>query len=157
MSKGRILTDYYKGERKSETKDRYDITFKTGSYPPFEEIMLNRTKFNVGGLSFYYTDSYGKEDIERKPQKCIKKSTHISGVFIPDLHMNKIGFGDTKNTEDALIFIFNEDYTTIEIFVARGKKNDSQCLYLEVKDGELNSEIEYLRNIATEVFKEPEN
>ena len=154
MLRGNIFTDYYKASLLTAVKNRFDITHKTGSYPIFETLLLNKTKYNVGGLSFQYgLFTHCKANSNRKPQMCISRGTHISGVFVPNIENNLIGYGDVKNTKDAIIVIFNPAYTTIEVFIARGKKNDSMNIYTEVVGGEFNMELEQLRADAKEVFK----
>ena len=50
-----VFTGYYKFEQLSDTLSRYDATEKTGKgYPFFEEALINKSKFNIGGLSFNY-------------------------------------------------------------------------------------------------------
>ena len=46
-----ILTDFYKGQRLTEAQSRYDVTASTGEYDLFEILLINKLKFNVGGLS----------------------------------------------------------------------------------------------------------
>jgi hypothetical protein len=152
-----LFTDYYRAERlSSNSKDRFDITHKKGAYEVFETKLINKSKFNVGGLSLTYAKyGYCKAKSERKPEMQISKNGHISGVYTPDLENHKIGYGDVKETSDGLILLFNEDYSAIEIFIARGKKNDIKHIYNQVKYGEYNNEIESLRAESLEVFKRP--
>jgi hypothetical protein len=152
-----LFTDYYRGEKLCTTaKDRYDITHKKGAHETFETQLLNKRKFNVKGLSFNYGKfEYGKSKLERKPNMSISRNGHISGVFVPDLENTKIAFGDIIHTEDGIILLINEDYSVIEIFIARGKLRDIKHIYNEVKNGEYNHEIETMRAEAIEVFKKP--
>ncbi|QQR96944.1 MAG: hypothetical protein IPK18_08485 [Sphingobacteriales bacterium] len=153
MIGGKFFTDYYKAEFLSGAKSRYDVTFKTGAYPPFETLLLNKSKFNIGGLSFNYGKyTYGSSNSKRKPDMAISRGTHISGVYMPNLQNKLIGYGDVNNTKDGLIMLFSEDYSTIEIFIARGMLNDISNLYNEVYNGELVNEIELLRVEAKNVF-----
>ena len=153
MLGGLIFTDYYKAEQIAEAKSRYDIILKNGTYPIFETQLLNKTKFNVGGLSFNYNKyTYSKANYKRVPQMAISRGKHISGVYVPDLLNNKIAYGDIQGTSDAIIMLFSEDNSTIEIFVARGKVNDSIFLYNEVVAGEYNHEYDILRKNAINVF-----
>ena len=50
-----ILTDYYKGEKLTDAKSRFDITASTGEYDLFESLLINKAKFNIGGLSFNFS------------------------------------------------------------------------------------------------------
>jgi hypothetical protein len=66
-----------------------------------------------------------------------------------------LAYGDVKGTQDAILIVFNADCTTIEIFVARGYKNNRVNLWQNLADGNYNDEISELRDRAvTEI--EPE-
>ncbi len=144
-----ILTDYYLLEKLplSKSKLRYDVTVSTQSYEPLELL-----KNKKGELFFYYCDIpiHFKQAIKQRATKCISaKGKNISSVIVPDVSL-PIAYGDIINCLDAILMIFNTDYTTIEIFVARGKKNSISNLYymLADNDNEFNNEIETLRTKA---------
>ncbi len=145
-----ILTDYYKGSKDPNTKTRYDVVESTGSYDYFEQNLINKKSPNRGGLSFYLVDrpnSWGNQ-WERKADKAITKSkSNISSVVMPDPTI-MIGYGDVNHTQDTMIIIISPDWKTIEIFIARGQKNNNQNLHILAVDGELNNEIEALRTRA---------
>lgn len=144
-----ILSDYYKGELLTDGKYRFDITASTGEYDSFENLLINKRKFNVGGLSFNYVprskDWKGKET----DFAITKGNQNITSVKRPDIESN-FAFGDNNGTNDGFIIVFNSDYkevgvNTIEIFIARGCKNDTNGLWNLFTDGELDHEIEALR------------
>ena len=70
-----ILTDYYKGQRLTGAQSRFDITASTWEYDLFERLLINKQKFNVGGLSFNYVprpDRWtGKKQIMQLPKAAI--------------------------------------------------------------------------------------
>jgi hypothetical protein len=141
-----ILTDYYKGEHLPDAaKSRYDITASTQGYEPFETKLKNRKK----GLSFYFGDVPDRWHFSSKdrPDKAISKSDNISSVFVPDVTL-PFGFGDVKGTQDAILIIHSKEWQTIEIFIARGQRNNKRNLYHLLCDGELDHEIEALRDKA---------
>lgn len=146
-----LISDYYRAEKLPESKSklRFDVTYCTKSYEPLE---LLRNKKNE--LFFYYGDipEFFNGKVKRKAERCISKTKNISSVFVPDVKL-PFAYGDVINTNDGLLFIFNSDYTTIEIFVLRGQKNNIRNIYILLSDGELNSEIEYLRKKANELPK----
>ncbi len=148
-----ILTDYYKAEKLPESKSklRYDVTFSTGNYEPFETIMRNKKDEQF----FYYGDVPSKfnSHVKRQAEKCITRGKNISSVYVPDITL-PYAYGDVNNTLDAILIVFNADYTTIEIFVARGQKNNKISLYHLLSDSELQSEIELLRKNANELPKQ---
>ena len=85
---------------------------------------------------------------KRYGDKSITNGKNISNIKIPNLDFPLYGYGDTKGTQDALLFIFNDDYKTLEIFVARGLKNNQFGLWQRLIDGDLDEEMTNLRNIA---------
>ncbi len=141
-----ILTDYYKGVHlPGEAKTRYDITASTGGYEPFEILLRTRE----GGLSFYFGDvppSFRFSGKDR-PDKAITRKSNISSVFVPDVAL-PYAYGDVKGTSDAIIIMFLEYYSVIEIFIARGQKNNRRNIYTLFADGELDNEIKLLRKKA---------
>jgi len=141
-----ILTDYYNFGKLPEQKSkmRMDCISSTKGYPVFEAL---RNK--AGSLFVYFGDvptSFGG-DIKRKADKAITKTTNISSVFVPDVE-KLLGFGDVKSTQDAILIVFNCNYSQMEIFVARGQKNNCRQLYNLLADGELDTEIASLKKQA---------
>jgi len=142
-----ILTDFYKGENlPGAAKTRYDVTASTGEYLTFETKLKNKKN----GLSFYFGDvppafHFAGSD---RPDKAISKSDNISSVFVPDVKL-PYGFGDVRGTGDALLMIFSDNYRIIELFIARGQRNNRRNLYILLVDGELDNEIAFLRQNAT--------
>ena len=57
-----ILSDYYKFQKLTASIYRYDAKDSTGSYDTFERLLINKARFNIGGLSLNYVDrpSFGK-------------------------------------------------------------------------------------------------
>ena len=141
-----ILTDYYNFGKLPEQKSkmRMDCISSTKDYPVFEAL---RNK--AGSLFVYFGDvpaSFGG-DIKRRADKAITKTTNISSVFVPDVE-KLLGFGDVKSTQDAILIVFNCNYSQMEIFVARGQKNNCRQLYNLLADGELDNEIASLKKQA---------
>lgn len=141
-----ILSDYYLLEKlpDSKSKMRYDITESTGSYQSFE-ILKNK----AGQLFFYYGDVPDRFNakVKRRADKCLSKSHNISSVFVPDVTL-PFAYGDVYYTSDAILLVFKDNYRLIEVYVARGKKNDRMNIYYLLCDGELNNEMETLKKNA---------
>ena len=78
----------------------------------------------------------------------ISNKNNISSVYIPDIHTPLKGWGDVKGTNDAILFLFSEDYKEVEVFIARGYKNDVRALFNLFCDGELDRELEAIRTRA---------
>lgn len=147
-----ILTDYYRGEKLTVANSRFDITASTGEYDLFETLLINKLKFNIGGLSFNCGQRPDKW-VGKKTDMAITKGSHnVTSVKRPDLE-TPFAYGDVNGSNDGVIIVFNPDYketglTTIEIFIARGLRNDTGGLWELFTDGELNHEIEALRKNA---------
>ena len=148
-----ILTDYYlMKEIKRLKSHRFDCTASTGGYDPFEAIAA-RSKDKR--FFFYYNgvpDTFSAR-AQRKADRVITNSQNISSVYIPDLKGNPLkGYGDVKGTSDALLFLFADDYKQIELFVARGFKNNVKNLCTLFVDGELEGDIVKIKEMATPTF-----
>jgi len=141
-----IFTDYYKGENlPGNAKTRYDVTASTGSYEPFELKLPNKK----GGQSFYFSDvpHFFKFASKERPDKAITKKDHISSVFVPN-PLASIAYGDIYHTQDAIIILYSNNWKVIEIFIARGQKNNRLSLYFLACNEEILDEFERLRNEA---------
>ena len=142
------LTDYYLMQEIRVVKShRFDCTASTGGYQPFEAIAnTSRDK----RFHCYYGDvpDTFKAKAQRKADKALTNGDNISSVYIPDLDDYLFGYGDTAHTNDALLFVFSEDYKRLEIFVARGLKNNQRLLFDLLVDGELDDDIDCLRKQA---------
>ena len=163
-----ILTDYYKFSRvATKSKTRLDCVASTASYPEFEERRATkatratekRDATNVGDLVIYYggvPECFGG-DVHRKTDKSITiKGKNLSSVYVPD-PSNNLAYGDVRGTADALLFVFDsvevingliQAGATVEIFIARGKSKDRVPLYNLLSDGELDEELNDLRQRA---------
>lgn len=142
------LTDYYKMQEIVARKShRFDCTASTGGYEPFEAIAARAKDHR---FFFYYNGvpETFSADAKRKADRAITNGDNISSVFAPDLDNQLLGYGDTKGTNDCLLFLFSEDYKQVEVFVARGYKNHSKSLFTLFADGELKADIESLRRQA---------
>lgn len=144
-----ILDALYKLS-KSEGKTRFNVTGSTGNYDVFETL-----KNAKGELFFYYCDTPErfKADVRRKADKIISNrfGKNVSSVFVPDIQL-PFAYGDVNGTNDAILLIFNSDHTQIEIFVAKGKRNNRLQLFQLLTDGELQIEIEALRKRVIQII-----
>lgn len=162
-----ILTDYYKFERiATKSKTRLDCVASTGSYPELEEKRATkeyratdkRDATELGALVIYFgdvPDQFGG-DVHRKADKAITiKGKNLSSVYVPD-PATPYAYGDVRGTADALLFVFENLEVAngiilgggVEVFVARGKSKDRVPLYNLLTDGELEEEMNELRQRA---------
>lgn len=144
-----ILSDYYKGQKLTDAKSRFDITASTGEYDLFEILLINKQKFNIGGLSFNFGQRPDGWKGKKTDMAITKGSHNITSVKRPNLE-NNFAYGDINGSNDGCIIVFNPDFketgiTTIEIFIARGLRNDTDGLWNLFIDGELKNDIVTLR------------
>ncbi len=156
-----ILTDYYKFvSLPGPSKTRLDCQTSTQSY---EELEIRRcrkaTKTTKPGVLKIYCTDVPDRFSHRARRKADKNLTigsgNMSSVFIPKPEA-AAGYGDFRGTADGLLFLF-ENFSllgspaagaVVEVFIARGQKNNRQLLYNLWQDGQLDSEIEALRASA---------
>ena len=139
------LDVYYRFERldNSKSKARRDLTACSEIYNPIHYK-------NGEGKSWIYLNDHPDHILvnsKRQFELSISRGDgkHISGIIFPDPEKPHLGYGDIKNTFDALLFVFNHDNACVEIFIAKNKKNTIQNLYFLLCDGELDEEIQHLR------------
>jgi hypothetical protein len=156
-----ILTDLYRFEKLPDCKSklRIDCTASTSSYNPLEEL-----KNKKGELFLYLGDNtYTKAGQERKADLALSRTSHISSVYTPDIEKN-LWYGDFKGTADALLFVCHnatmpdgrlQAGAVIEIFIARGQRNNRVSLYNLLCDGEIDNEMELLRGEVSKSIAEP--
>lgn len=147
------LTDYYKMAKLpgQKSKLRRDCIASTGGYEPFEAIADKPSRDQPKRFKFYLgsvPDTFNAR-AQRKADNSITNGNNLSSIYTPDLDNPTMGYGDMVGTTDALLFLFDEDYNTVEVFVARGLKNHVKGLFALFADGELLAEMEELRAKAT--------
>lgn len=146
-----ILTEYFCFDEKKVIKShRLDCTFFTGGYEPIE----SKKKTGRDKLVRLYCYLTGLPDsfsinAKRKADMAITDGDNSwSSIFTPDAENPLMGYGDMAGTDDALLFLFSEDYKKMEIFVIRGRKNNQKMLFTMFVDGELDEDIGHLRGQA---------
>lgn len=146
-----IPTDYLCFEEKRVIKShRLDCTFSTRGYEPIEsKKKMGRDK--VERLYCYLTgipDSFNANAKRKADMAITDGGSSWSSVYTPDAENPLMGYGDMAGTDDALLFLFSADYKKMEIFVVRGRKNNKKMLHTMFVDGELDEDIERLREQA---------
>ena len=164
-----IVTDYYKFEKTALLSGtRMDCVASTKSYPEFEDKRKTRGNKQtakkdanyIGSLTCYYgdvPDRFGS-DARRKADKSVSiGGKNLSSVYVPDVTL-PYAFGDAQGTEDAILFVFGDNFgvtdgrvnqgVVMEMFICRGQSKNCQALYNLLCDGGLDDEIEALRRKA---------
>ena len=141
-----ILTDYYKFEKLPGTKSKHrvDCTASTRSYPEFETLRNKTAELFVyiGDVP----DRFGG-NIRRKADKAITKVKNISSIYVPDATAG-LAYGDIRGTQDAVLIVNNAKYTVVEVFIARGYRNNRLNLWQNLSDGAYDEEMADLRKRA---------
>ena len=157
-----IFSDIYWNEKfpNQKSKLRIDCTATTGGYNPLEAFR------NKAGDLFVYisVNTYTKAGKERKADLVLSRGEHISSLYNPSLEF-PYWYGDMKGTKDAFILAHhNAEFVNggiqagavIELFVARGQRNNIRQLYRMVCEGELDEEMNALRKRIGKAVPEPE-
>jgi len=144
-----ILTEYYRWQRLTEAKTRYDKVASTGEYNLFDSMCINKNKFNIGGSSINLSKRPDRWKGKKTDMAITKREHNLTSVYHPDPN-KPYALGDINGTNDGCIIIFNSDFKEagiiiIEIFIARGLRNDKNPLWDLFIDGELDEELETLR------------
>ena len=147
-----ILTDFYLFKKLPDQKSklRIDCVASTHSYNPLESLRGKK-----GDLFLYIgKNTHTKAGKERRADLALSKTGHISSLYNPDLNL-PCWYGDMKGTSDALLFVHEHTEfidggiqagAIIELFVARGQRHNQSQLYNLLCDGELDEEMDFLRN-----------
>ena len=144
---------FYQFRKVPEKKTLYLLEAFKNEYPALHAISKRKHQvycYLTAGTS--YIDSRR----ERKPAftLCSNEQGHISGIYLPDLEeAAHLGYGDIKGTEDGLICKFSENYQVLEIYVIKGQKSIIDKWFWIMVDGELEQELEGIRNEAVEVLE----
>ncbi len=150
-----ILTDYYKMRvLKVRKSHRFDCVASTGEYEPFE---MRASRAREKRFYCYYNgvpDTFSVE-AQRKAERALTDGHNITSVYIPDIEQPLKGYGDMVGTNDGLLLLFSSDYNELEIFVARGYKNDIKALCSMFLDGEIDGEVEAMRAKVSEATTNP--
>lgn len=148
-----LITDFYSmADVKSQTgankSNRLDCVASTGGYEPFEAMAAKarckRFFCYLSGVPDTFT-----ADAQRRADMAITNAKNISSLYVPDLDQPLMAWGDVKGTTDAVLFRLAPDYKGMEIFIARGLKNNARNLFRAWADGELDEEMEAMRQAAS--------
>ena len=149
MSEIKILSSYFKFEKLTEAKTRYDLIASTGDYPELETLLLaNKRGFSIGGQRISLSTARPTLFKKKSSDYTLLGTGNISAILGIDLS-NHIGYGDIHKTEDACIIVFNSDYlevgvNTIELYISENNKFSSKNLCEIFRHGDLDAEIELL-------------
>ena len=139
----RLLDVYCRFARlgKTRSKTRLDLVTCNEIYEPLQ-------KQGKAWIYFIRVPQHIEGHQKRKSEMCVtgRDGKYLSGVFIPDIRLPEFGYGDIKGTTDAALFLIGAN--SLELLIAKGKKNTAFALYQLLADGELDSEIKGLRKDA---------
>lgn len=147
-----MISYYFKFERLSEelrvmhkirSAVRLDCTmYAGGPYTAFERFKNTKSQLVV-------YPSPCREVVRANPKRradvCLTNGSNISSIFqdFSDLSLRKFGWGDFGS--DCLLFLVNDTFTTIEVFVLPNLRNIAESIFDKFLDGDFDSQIEVLR------------
>jgi len=155
------ITAYYQLEKLSEEiKTQFKIKSKArldcvDYYNASSDNPLSHFVNKKGQLYFY---SSAPENYVTAKAKRISDiglthgSKHLSSIYIPNLEHSEYGYGDINGTNDALLFKIKSDLSSIEMFLIKNGKNLKKQYYQLFIDGELDAEIEQIKQQAKPFF-----
>ena len=130
-----MIDVYLRYERLADTrsKTRLDLIAKNKAYEHLQALPQ--------GESWLYltpTPEHVKRHQKAESDLCITGSDgkYVSAVFVPNILKPTFGYGDIKGTGDAALFIIGQD--SLDVLIAKGKKNSVYWLYNLLVDGELD-------------------
>lgn len=145
------IIDAYLRYRKDngKSKTRFNLEVYAGEC----SVLLNSIGKRDGKIFVYYGTTPKKT---RKKQKEGLKSDMgmnvrdgwLTSLFYVGGIESRYRFGDIKDTNDAFVFNISEDAQTLEVFFCKGKKDSYKYLFDLILDGELDSEIQEIKNKA---------
>ena len=142
-----IFTDLYILRDLTGLKSkRYDCIASTGEYEPLQaKYKIGRDK--IKRLYCYFGEHSNSKSIGE--MKLADGRANWTKVKFPDNNFPNIGLGDMNGTDDEIIVLFSEQDKKIELLIARGLKKNRLQLYWQFVEGELDDEVERLRQQAT--------
>lgn len=133
-----MIEHYQKFRHISEkSKSRFELISYTE--PVYEPLFLPY-------IYFMNTPERIRANQKRKSDFGISQREWISSVFIPDITKPYIAYGDIKGSDDLLLIFINGD--ELEFYICRGKKSLFQSVLNLYFDGELDEEIQGIRERA---------
>lgn len=160
------LSDEIKSQNKIKSQSRLDCVAYAGDYQGLTNFVNTK-----GQLFFYKTPckEFVKANIKRRAEWSLtNNSLNFTSIYIEDFEIKKYGYGypnkkvNLSNGEpnpllpfknDGYLFVINEDYTEIEIFVIKGGRNFITQHYQHLIDEEYNTLLNDWRAKAKPFFK----
>lgn len=149
-----VLPDEVKSQNKIKSQSRLDCVAYAGEYKGLTNFVNAK-----GQLFFYKTPckEFVKANIKRRAEWSLtNNSLNFTSIYIEDFTAKRFGYGypnkkvRLSNGEpnpllpfknDGYLFVINEDYTEIEIFVIKGGRNFITQHYQHLIDGEYKEEF----------------
>jgi len=144
------LPDQTRVFHKIRSKQRIDCTryHNSGGY-----IGLSKFKNAKGHLCLYRGKARDvvKATSSRIADIGLSNGDWLSSIYIEDLDNKQFGYGDFGN--DGLLFIINDDYTSIELLVIPNGKNLITGYYQKLIDGDYDEVLSMYRSDALPYFE----
>lgn len=163
------LTDELRAANKIKSKARLDCIGYTDYLPGGYSGLINFVNAK-GMLYFYLTEArdFVNADSRRVADYSLTNaSINLTSIYIEDLQFPQYGYG-TPNAKrflangkenqlfehrlDGYLFVMNQAYSQIEMFVIPGGRNLIYAYYQKLIDGGLDEDIQNLRKAAKPFF-----
>lgn len=155
------LSDEVKSQNKIKSQSRLDCVLFAGDYKGLTNFV------NAKGQLFLYKTQcreYIKANIKRRAEWSLtNNSLNFSSIYIEDFNSKNFGYGYPNGKQklsngdpnplfpfknDGYLFVINEDYTEVEIFVIKDGRNFITQYYQHLIDGEFEEEFQKIREKA---------
>ncbi len=163
------LPDELRTAHKIKSKARLDCTGFTDNLPGGYKGLMNFV--NAKGMMFFYLTEardFVSADSKRIADFSLTNaSINLTSIYIEDLQYPQYGYG-TPNAKrflsngkenplfdyrlDGYLFVMNQAYSQIEMFVIPGGRNLINAYYQKLIDGGLDEDIQSLRKAAKPFF-----
>ncbi|AKQ44439.1 hypothetical protein TH63_00370 [Rufibacter radiotolerans] len=162
-----ILQDYLRQANKINSKTRLDCTLQTN---PKNYTGLTDFVNAKGQMYFYKTPAreFVKANCKRLAEWALSNGKlNLSSIYFEDIDFPQFGYGYPNanrlksNREpnplfpfrnDAYLFITNADLSQVEVLVIAEGRNLVNAYYQRLIDGELDQEVQTLRQQAQPLF-----
>ena len=160
-----VLSDEVRQKNKIRSQNRLDCTAYAGEYMGLKNFVNTK-----GQLFFYKTPckEFIKADLKRRAEWSLtNNSLNFSSIYT-ELPIKKYGFGYPNKRQklsngqpnplipfknDGYLFLINDDYTEIEIFVVKDGRNFISQYYQCLIDGEYEKDFDHWRSEAKLFFQ----
>lgn len=154
ISKQSLTSVYVLEAGHAKSANRYTTIKSTGDYEPLER--LSNSKCPVPWLYVTNIPDRWSGEAHKRPCTLNTGKANISGLTFPNVvKYPSVAYGDIQGTEDAVLVVFSECRTRINVLVFAGCRLVASELWRSYISGELIEEMDMMRPRlrATEYYR----